>query len=98
MTWNNDLRTRWETLAAKHQAAWRPIEVVCSNPDVHRQRVATRQRRIAGIPEVSWQRVEEARTLYEDWISPRLVLDSARPLEVLVREAISYVLADAAAT
>src|SRR5205085_752300 len=78
--WTRALRVEWQALADRFDAAFRSIEVVCSDELVHRTRIETRNRKAHGLKDINWHRVEEARQLYEPWDSPRLVLDSANPL------------------
>jgi predicted kinase len=92
--WTRQIRQRWLGLATTYQAAYRPIEVICSDDNLHRRRVELRDRSGDGLPEVDWSRVEEARLRYEAWDMPHLRLDSVGSLEALVSEAIAYVRGD----
>src|SRR5712691_5196142 len=38
--WTNTLRDQWADLARKQHAAFKPIEVVCSDENLHRQRLS----------------------------------------------------------
>jgi predicted kinase len=90
--WTRELRTRWAMIAEANRAAYRPIEVVCSDAGLHRARIETRNhapRSEWASPD--WDSVEAHRSLYEAWDQPHLVLDSARPSEEMVAEAIRYV-------
>lgn len=51
------------------------VEVVCSNPKLHRERVESRTADIAGFALPDWQAVMDRD--YEPWESERLILDSA---------------------
>jgi predicted kinase len=51
------------------------IEVICSNPSVHRERVESRTADIAGFALPDWQAVLDRD--YEPWDRDRLILDSA---------------------
>lgn len=51
------------------------IEVVCSNPRLHRERVESRAADIAGFVLPDWQAVLDRD--YEPWDRERLILDSA---------------------
>ncbi|WP_323946186.1 AAA family ATPase [Aeromonas hydrophila] len=51
------------------------IEVICSNPKLHRERVENRTADIEGLALPDWQAVIERD--YQPWDSERLVLDSA---------------------
>jgi hypothetical protein len=67
------------------------IECVCADEAVHRQRVEARVRNIAGMPEVSWARVQQRRAEYEAWTDARLTLDtSAKSADQLLAEALNY--------
>ncbi len=52
------------------------IEVVCSDPNVHRQRIEGRVRGIEGLTEVNWDGVLMRQREYEPWSNPRTVLDT----------------------
>lgn len=90
--WTQALRTRWAELAEASGAAYRPIELTCSDLAVHWRRLESRDssgRSRRSNPD--WEAVQARRTLYEPWDRSRLVLDSVRPPDDLVREAASYV-------
>jgi predicted kinase len=91
VTWTKAVREQWRTLAARHHARFRPIEVVCGDRDVHRARVEGRHG--GESRKNAWPRVEASFARYEEWQDDRLVLDSTRPLEELVRSAVAYVTA-----
>lgn len=80
----------WRQLADKHGASLKIIEVTCSDEQLHHRRIEDRQRNITGMPEVTWERVQERRREYEPWREERLVLDSTQPLEALVAQTIVY--------
>ncbi len=82
-------RAAWRDLAAEHGAPIRWIEVTCSDPTVHRERLAGRGTRYAGFAEPTWAEVA-ARTM-EVWSDDRLVLDTSRSLDGLVDAALAYV-------
>jgi predicted kinase len=55
VTWIRSLRARWAQLAQARNAAFRPIEVVCSNDTLHRTRLQGRPRRsISHAPQRSF--------------------------------------------
>jgi predicted kinase len=84
-------RAAWRSLAAKYRAEMKIIECVCGDEAVHRQRVEARVRNIAGMPEVTWDRVQRRRAEYEAWTDPRLTLDtSAKSADQLLAEALKY--------
>jgi predicted kinase len=84
-------RAAWRSLAAKYQAEMKVIECVCGDEAVHRQRIEARVRNIAGMPEVTWDRVQRRRAEFEAWTDARLTLDtSAKSAEQLIAEALNY--------
>ena len=84
-------RAAWRSLAAKYRAEMKIIECVCADEAVHRQRIEARVRNIAGMPEVTWPRVQRRRAEYEAWTDARLTLDtSAKSAKQLIAEALNY--------
>ena len=84
-------RAAWRSLAAKHRAEMKIIECVCGDEAVHRRRIEARVRNIAGMPEVTWARVQRRQAEYEAWTDARLTLDtSAKSAEQLIAEALNY--------
>ena len=57
------------------------VECVCSDIDLHRSRVEGRRREIPGWYELTWERVERARQLYEPLSEPKVVVDAVNPPE-----------------
>jgi predicted kinase len=70
-------RTAWVRLAARQRTPLTFVECVCSDLTVHRRRIEQRVRGITGMPEVTWDRVEERRAEYEPWSMERITLDTA---------------------
>jgi predicted kinase len=64
-------REMWRRLAERQQVCH------CSDPTIHRNRIEARVRGIAGMPEVTWDLVEERRAEYEPWTVDRVTLDTA---------------------
>lgn len=84
-------RGMWRDLARTHGTALRWIEVVCSDPDVHRSRLESRRRGAQGLSEPSWEDVQLRRGEYEPWQEDRLLLDSTQELATSVELALHYV-------
>ncbi len=84
------VRAEWRLLAQTYQAAWRVIECICSDEFAHRRRLAARQRRIPGWPELDWSEVERVKAYYTPWDEDRLILDAVRELEENIAAAIRY--------
>lgn len=89
-------REQWVELAGKRGVQLRFLEVSCSDSALHRQRLEARGRRMPHLAEPSWHAVEQSLDEWEDWGGasasyPRLSLDTARPLDELVGEAVAFV-------
>lgn len=83
-------RTMWRQAAARAGSGLAIIEVICSDENVHRQRLASRQRVIPGFPDPSWEDVKMRRAEWEPWDDPRLVVDTMRSINENVAEALDY--------
>lgn len=83
-------RAQWRELAARRGVAMRVVEVICSDPYLHRTRLESRRRRFAGLPEPRWADVERRRAEFVPWTTPRLVLDSADGLDTSVRTVLDH--------
>lgn len=84
-------RSMWRRAALNSGAPVTVIEVICSDPDVHRSRLATRVREIVGFPEPTWDEVMARRDEWEEWTEERLVLDTIEDLGHNVGRAFAYV-------
>ena len=90
------IRTCWRELAEELGAARSVIECICSDEQVHRERLSGRERGIPGWPELDWSEVERVRGYYEPWREERLIVDSLDPVSDNVQRAIRYVCEPAA--
>ncbi len=68
-------RKLWATTAATASAQLLNVEVVCSDTDIHRQRVETRKSDIEGLAVPSWKAVSQRE--FEQWSTDRLVVDTS---------------------
>ncbi|WP_186829570.1 AAA family ATPase [Xanthomonas campestris] len=68
-------RQAWRDVAADAGSRVLEIEVICSDQDLHRQRVETRQSEVPGLRLPEWASVLAHD--YAAWTQPHLVLDSA---------------------
>lgn len=75
------IRSTWRELAEKYHARWLVVECTCSDEEVHRARLNTRQRGIPGWHELDWSEVERVKGYYRPWNENRLILDALNPLE-----------------
>lgn len=92
----NPAREQWVTLAARHGAAITFIEIVCSDPAIHRQRLETRNRSLPYVNEPSWHAVEQSLDEYDEWTGPssevdRITLDSVESLSTVVDKALVFI-------
>ncbi len=86
----NEARDLWRNLAKQYGADLVIIECVL-DPVLHKKRVQTRFRGMAGIPEVSWKQVQDRRRAYLKWEEDRLVLDTANSREQNLEYALAYI-------
>jgi predicted kinase len=91
----NPAREQWVELAKKHRETLRFLEVICSDTQVHKERLELRDRNLAHIPDPTWHAVEQSLDEYSDWTGdaatvPRLTLDSVRPLGEVVEAALKF--------
>lgn len=83
-------RGQWRALAVRHATPLAVVEVVCSDPGVHRRRLEGRSRGIEGFAEPSWEAVDRLRGEYEPWADHRLVLDTMSDLTLNTTSALEY--------
>jgi predicted kinase len=89
-------RWQWRSLAQKRNTPLTFIEVVCSDPDLHRQRLESRSRGIPGFKEPTWEMVQRQRAEFEPFPAPHenqhptahLLLDSTADLTSNVTKAL----------
>jgi predicted kinase len=87
-------REQWVNLANRYQEPLRFIEVICSDKELHRQRIEARERTLPHI-ELTWNAVEQRVEEYAEWSGPsgavpRITLDSVEPLGVNVERALAF--------
>jgi predicted kinase len=90
VTSTQSIRTKWHQLAKQYGAEWRVIECVCSDEDLHRSRLESRQRGIPGWHELEWADIEKVKGYYPAWEEEHLVLDMVNPLDENVLKARTY--------
>jgi predicted kinase len=84
-------RELWRRAARHVGSPMAVIEVICTDDDLHRTRLATRARDIEGFPELTCDDVQARRDEWEEWNEDRLVLDSTESLTQNVECALTYV-------
>lgn len=68
-------RREWRDVAADNNAGCCDIEIICSDTNEHRDRVANRNTTISGLRLPSWGEVQQRE--YEPWDTDRIVVDTA---------------------
>ena len=91
----NAAREQWVSLAARHGVAISFIEIVCSDPAIHRARLESRNRNLPHVSEPTWHAVEQSLDEYDEWAGPsaevdRITLDSVEPLATIVDKALVF--------
>lgn len=91
----NPAREQWVKLAERQKAELRFIEVVCSDPEVHRQRLDARAARLAETALPGAFAVEQSLDEWEEWSGAsgaiaRITLDSVESLGVNVERAVTF--------
>lgn len=84
------IRRQWSELAHEFGAQWRVVECVCSDEELHRERLNGRQRHIPGWHELTWADVERVSSYYEPWLEDRLVVDGVRPFPQNLQAVLTY--------
>lgn len=89
-------REQWVGLARSRGEVLRFIEVICSDSELHRERLETRGRGRSRGSEPTGHAVEQSLDEYLPWAGesaavPRITLDSARPLGVNVDAALAFI-------
>jgi predicted kinase len=85
-----EARDMWKQLSNKHEVNLRIIECRL-DPYIHKQRIEARVRNIEGIPEVTWEDVENRRDEYLPWHEERLIVDTSATTENNLQLALQYV-------
>lgn len=89
-------REQWVTLAHARGESLRFIEVVCSDIEMHRERLENRRRRLSHVNEPNWHAVEQSIDEYSPWTGAsaavaRITLDSTKPLGENLDAALAFV-------
>jgi predicted kinase len=87
---SESIRACWRDMAAEFGAERQVIECVCTDEDLHRRRLVSRQRGIPGWHELTWEDVQTVKGYYVPWQEPRLILDMGLPLERNILRTLTY--------
>jgi len=94
-------RDQWVRLAGRQNVPVKFLEVVCSDPELHRSRLEKRDRELPNFSEPTWHAVEQSMDEWETWSGssaavPRITLDSVEPLGLNVERALVFIQGGAA--
>lgn len=81
----------WRELAKKCNVNLVIIECATSDTELHKKRIEARVRNLHGIPEVTWERVQNRKAAYTKWKEVTLKIDTANPLDSNVKQAVTYI-------
>lgn len=85
-----EARDMWHGLEKKHNARLIIIECVLDK-DLHKLRIEARVRNMHGIPEVTWEDVEERRREYLEWQEDRLIINTTNNEEINLKKALEFI-------
>lgn len=85
-----EARDMWVQLAQRHHATLCIIECTLETT-VHKKRIEARVRGLHGIPETTWETVEQVRREYLPWVENRLVLHTEHTDENTIKRALEYI-------
>lgn len=86
-------RATWHDLAAAVGVETEWVQVVCSDPSLHRRRLEHRTSAHPGLAEPSWDAVTARATGFDGWDDERLVVDAIDPLDVVVDRVLDHLTA-----
>ena len=84
-------RDMWRKVAQANKARLVVVEVICSDMQLHKTRIEKRVRNIPGMPEVTWERVQQRKAEFEPWQDDHLTLDSVEKPAALIYKAAAYI-------
>jgi len=84
------IRSTWKQVAAKYAAEWSVIECICSDENIHVERLKSRQRGIPGWHELDWADVESVKSYFVPWNEPRLVVDAIQSVDKNLKKILDW--------
>ena len=82
-------RKGWRAVAKKSGCRYLQVEIICSNKDLHKQRVETRKSDINNFRLPDWKKVEERD--YHKWNDVDLVVDSSEAISSSIKRIIERI-------
>lgn len=80
----------WRDLAKRLKVELIVVEVFTSDAALHKSRIDARVRNLHGIPEITWERVENRRKAYTAWREATLRIDSKKNLAANIEAVLKY--------
>jgi len=81
----------WRKLAERQNIPLIIIECATSDIELHKKRIEARVRNLHGIPEITWERVQNRKAAYTKWVEPTLKIDTANSLKVNTAKVVRYI-------
>ncbi len=82
----------WRSLARDHSLDLIVIECFIDAEEIYRHRLESRVRNLVGMPEVTWDQVEQRQAHYTAWKEPVLSLDTTQQADLNIQQALDYIL------
>lgn len=79
-------RSTWHSAAERSHVVLRFVHLIPPPTQEHQRRLTTRRRSLVHVPEPTWEQVQARAAIYEPWVGECFSVDSAQPLEAVVRE------------
>lgn len=89
-------REKVAQVARATQADLRLIECICTNEGLLRDRIEQRGQNLPDYRAQSWDTYQRDRAQFERLVGPRLIVDTAEPLQLNTRKVLNYLAAPAA--
>src|SRR5688572_30088207 len=86
-----EAKETWRILAQKYKAELVVIECFVKDVKVHRKRIEERKRNLYGIPEVTWDWVEDRQKTFTPWKESTLKIDTSTAMEANCARATEYI-------
>ncbi|MCU1413272.1 MAG: ATP-binding protein [Microbacteriaceae bacterium] len=88
-------REQWVNLAQRSGESLKFVEILCSDPVLHRERLESRYKELPHVDEPSWHAVEQSLDEYSQWggpsaTIPRIRLDSVNSLGTNIDIALAF--------
>jgi predicted kinase len=86
-----EAKNMWRDLAKKCRGSLVIIECFTSDIELHKKRIEARVRNLHGIPEITWERVQNRKAAYTEWKESTLKIDTTHDLKTNTEKSIAYI-------